>query len=378
MHNSDIAFQYDVLIDRVNFCNRHKEISKINEMVDKHKKLVLYAPRRYGKTSLIKNIISHDFCKKHKGALVFYVNFMDVDSLEDITKRISNAVSSSLEKNYPVKTAFKTMASYIKGMSLNINFDGLTGLPSIELKPNYLNKSKELHELTNYILNLSQKYPVFLILDEFQDIDHIPQATALLRTELQEFSNIPVAILGSKRQLLSKMFASKNSAFFSFGDELMLSNISPHDWLPYFNARLKKNRSSINEEAIIYLCEVLNNVPNSISEVGAWLSDNVSGIEITPEAVSIQIQDLINNKQESFYTQINFLSINEKSVLKEIAMKRYVKETNSKAFLSMVKPSQSAVTKIIKKLSDKGLLEFEIDLGYRLSDPLLSIFLCRY
>ena len=64
-----LGFQYDTLIARVNFCNRLKDIAHIGEMVSRKQKIIIYAPRRFWKTSLMQNIVAKDFVKLDSKAI---------------------------------------------------------------------------------------------------------------------------------------------------------------------------------------------------------------------------------------------------------------------------------------------------------------------
>ena len=68
-------FVFDCLVDRENICNLKKEQIKLFQFIEKKMNVVLYAPRNYGKTSLLKNIIIPDFKKNNKNkAFVFFVD----------------------------------------------------------------------------------------------------------------------------------------------------------------------------------------------------------------------------------------------------------------------------------------------------------------
>lgn len=371
-----LDFYYDVIIDEEDYCNRKEEIEKITKMVNLGKKIVLYAPRRYGKSSLLKSIIGKNF-QKHKKQISVYVNLMEVQSIEHISERILQSLRDVLSSKYPVKAAFSNIVESFRGLTVSMNIDPSTQLPSFDIKPIIEGDKKNLSQIFSVIKNISKKNKIFLILDEFQDISSVPEAAGLLRAELQLLKNMPIAILGSKKQMLNEMFSNNGSPFFNFGDELSLSTIAPEEWLIYFNKRLTHCKLTL--EAMQYLCENLNHVPNAICEVGSALNDSKHIGEwkkaLGIKEVSQVILKILSSKESSYRFQESLFTGNEQNLLRVMAKRNYLLKPTEHSVLNEAKVSSSAAIKIISRLTKKGWIEFEESMGYRISDPLFSCFL---
>lgn len=212
-------------------------------------------------------------------------------------------------------------------------------------------------------------------LDEFQDIAFVPGAEVLFRMFLQELSTTSVFILGSKRHLLKLMFQNANAPLFHYGDEMHLEPIRVADWLPYFNERLSSAGMKIEKSSLEWLMNMMHDVPNAICEVGAWFRENVQeGATITLDMAKWQLGDLVRKKQ-SFVYLLQGYTERERAVLKAISEVGYVKEPSSETFLKIAGGPKSTVSSILKKMLDLGVIEFEMQQGYRISDPLLSYYL---
>lgn len=370
-------FYYDVMIDQSDYCNRTDDIERVKKMIESGRKVVLYAPRRYGKSSLVKNIIGENFQKK-KNHLTIYVNLMEVQNLEHISERILESLKEVLREKYPFKSGFAAILDSFKGVTFSINIDPSTQLPSVDLKPVFANDKKNISQIFSIIKNLANKYKIFLILDEFQDISLIPQAAGILRSELQTLKATPMAILGSKKQLLNKMFASNNSPFFNFGNEISLSEIEPKMWAAYFNERLEPN--TISFEAITFLCDLVNHVPNAISELGAHLKESYKtnskkGMQIQVKDVAVALQDLLLSKESTYRFQEGMLSLKEQEFLRAMAQRGFLLHPTEQSIVQQTKTSSGSITKMLVRLTNKGWIELEENRGYRISDPLFSNFL---
>ncbi len=375
---NQLEFQYDTLVDRGNFCNRKSEITLIQKMLSRHQKVIIYAPRRSGKTSLMENIIAEDFLAKNKKGVVISVDFMDVVSLLAIEQRLTQSISKVLVGRHKARGYFEALVGYFKSMSLSIDVDPISGQPSVSFRGQLGQERKTIEDFFSAVMRIAKDRPVLLIMDEFQDICQVAEAEAIIRKGLQHATTLPVLISGSKRNLLSQMFASSKAPFFGFGDEITLAPISEPDWFEYFNARLTRVHKSIDLETMSLLCKRLCHVPNAISHVGFWLKyDEELAGRLGAADVMASIGRLVFSKQQMFRYHLAPFSIKERSILAGIAKHGYVTQPTAMVFLKIVSSNASSVRKTLAKLEALGTVEWEIDKGYRLSDPLLSLFLSQ-
>ncbi len=369
------VFKYDVLIDAGDVCDRRAEQQELLKRAKGKKRTIVFAPRRYGKTSLIKNVVGSAFFNLSRHHLVLFFDLMGVQSLESIAKRLHHGISQALSQRFPVKTLLQDIAGYLKGLSLQVEVDPVTHQPSLSLAAKGREPRTEITHLMDAVKTLSRKYRTMIILDEFPDIAFVPEAEALFRGLLQEFGETAVFILGSKRHLLTVMFQDAHAPLFHYGDEIHLGPISLKDWLPYFQERMKLKRIMIGEEELTWVLEALCDVPNAICEVGAWLMDNVPpGTMLTVALIKQQLDQMVESKQSYAYLLQGYTE-KECEILGALARQQFTLKPYSDAFLKQIQASKSSVGKIVKKLLDRGLIEFEMEKGYRISDPLLGHYL---
>ncbi|MBF0441970.1 MAG: hypothetical protein HQK54_08710 [Oligoflexales bacterium] len=318
-----------------------------------------------------------DFVNASKENMVLFVNFMGVKSETSVVNRLQAGIEELYAKATPVKSWLESAAKYFKNISATITVDPISGQPSFSLQGGLGQKPLKIAQLFSALKSLAAKYHLFIIFDEFQDIAFSPEIVAVLRTELQEFTDTAIGILGSRRDMLEEMFGSLRSPFYEYGDEYHLPPIACTDWLPYFNARLASVQSNIAMESVELLADIMCDVPNAICEAGAWMLDHCQGENITPKLLIAKLDELICDKEQSLRFQISLLSEAEKSVFQEIAHRKYVDQLTSKEFLQKVKTSASATRKIFARLNGRGFLEWEFEKGYRISNPMIRYFLLR-
>lgn len=375
--NAKKTFKYDILIDETDLCDRINEIKELSRRASLGKRTVLFAPRRYGKTSLVKNAVGKRFKKAGSKNVLVYVDLMDVRSFQSISERFQYGLSKALSEHFPIKTLLKNIAGIVKNISLTVEADPVTGQLSLGMSVKDTENQKGSRHLMDALKHLSEKYNLMLVLDEFHDITFVGEAEALFRGFLQELDKASVFILGSKRHLLKLMFTDANAPLFNYGDQMSLSPIAAEDWLAYYNERLSAAGLSIDRSAMSWITAEMCDVPNSICELGAWLVENRPDSKLTIESIKEQLNILLDSKQGYHYILQGYTE-NEMSVLKKIAENKFVMEPHSTAFLETIRVSKSSVGNIIGKLMDLGAIEFEMNKGYRISDPLLGHYLATH
>ncbi|WP_045213981.1 ATP-binding protein [Desulfonatronovibrio magnus] len=118
-------FYYGGVVADAHFCNRLGEINELIADIDTGLNVLLYAPRRFGKTSLVLNALG-----RTKHAYVF-LDLMGIVDEQEFINEYFNAVSKSL-----TSTADKAVNLFKKilGLKPNISVDfDASGNPSFRL-----------------------------------------------------------------------------------------------------------------------------------------------------------------------------------------------------------------------------------------------------
>jgi AAA+ ATPase superfamily predicted ATPase len=307
-------FQYDVLLDKEDVCDREKEIAALMAAAKGNRRIVLLAPRRYGKTSLVRNVVGAAMAEARPKRLVLAVDFMGVESLHSIAARLEHGLGRALAESFSPANLLKRAADLFRKLSMRIDVDPVTGAPSVGIGLASGDDRKNILSLLDGITELSEKQPLMLILDEFQDIAFVPEAEGIMRAFLQQLSRASVFILGSKRHLMERMLGNANAPLFQFGDEMHLDPIPFEAWKPYFSERLKPFGADISSDGLQYLLDRMCHVPNAVCELGAWIQERCSGRTLKAADVEMALNDMVETKQGYAYRLMN-MSEGEKELL---------------------------------------------------------------
>ena len=375
-------FVYDQIIDRENICNMESESESILNLILKKRNVVVYAPRNYGKTSLIRNIVIPEFKKKRKGSFVYFVDLFDIKDVSNLNQIIQKNFEISFAESFPAKTLINKTKEFLLNFKPQFSVDPLTSQASISLSPNGPEKKQlDISEIFKLINNINKLHPSLIILDEFQAISRIDKLDATFRTNFQLLSDVPIIIMGSQKHMLLDIFSNPSAPLASFGTDVEFPPIDYDKYHDYIQERFDHHHIKISHSITKYIQDKMNRGPESINIVSDNLliyscENNITEINDS-ELVNMIISNLVSNKKSRYENLLYSLSKNEENVLISIAKFNGIDKPNSKRFMDSVIVSPRSIPKILHKLLSHGFLELNQG-TYYISDPLLNIYLSAY
>lgn len=352
-------FKYGEVVTGENFIDRKEEIKNISNSLCNGLKCFLISPRRYGKTSLIKNMI--DKLKK-KGILVCYIDLYGVVSLEQMAAILSRSYAESLE------TKLDKIWKFIKDLIprlrpvFSIEPDGQFTV-TVDVKE----KKEEIYNTLTYLYNLpyeiskKNKKPFIVIYDEFQEILNIGgmEMERQIRSAVQTHTGIGYLFSGSQKRLMVEMTTLKERAFYRMGPIYFLDKIPQKYWFDFIKKNFQKAKLKFTPEAINFIIEKTENIPYYVQ----YLCYEVWDLSLRDKIVNTnkikQAINLICKKQGPLYANWwDLLTLSQKQLLKSISLSGG-KNIFSNSFLNKCKLNAATVQKSIKLLLGKEILEKE-------------------
>ena len=135
----------------------------------------LFAPRKYGKTSLLKRALRDG--EEKEGLIPVLVDLYRASSITDVTVRFERAYSRHLKGALRSKIEDFLQKT---GIGLSLGAYGISAKLQMDPKADPL---PALHALLDLPLRLEESggYRAFIALDEFQDVDKVPDLDGLIR-----------------------------------------------------------------------------------------------------------------------------------------------------------------------------------------------------
>jgi hypothetical protein len=202
----------------------------------------LYAPRKYGKTSLLKRALRDG--EKTEGLIPIHVDLYRVASIADVTVRFERAYSRQLKG-----AVRKRVEEFLQktGIGLSLGAYGISVKLVTDPKADPL---PALHALLDLPMRLeaSGGYRAFIALDEFQDIDKIPDLDGLIRSHIQHHGEVATYVFaGSEPGLMRQLFENKERPLYGSAVPMRLTRLVDRDIADYVVERFRSTQRSVGE-----------------------------------------------------------------------------------------------------------------------------------
>jgi len=202
----------------------------------------LYAPRKYGKTSLLKRALRDG--EAMEGLIPVHVDLYRVSSIADVTIRFERAYSQHL------KGAIRSrVEDFLQktGIGLSLGAYGISAKLQLNPKSDPL---PALHALLDLPLRLeaSGGYRAFIALDEFQDIDKIPDLDGLIRSHIQYHGEVASYVFaGSEPGLMKQLFENRGRPLYGSAVPMRLQRLADRDISAYISERFQQSGRGAGE-----------------------------------------------------------------------------------------------------------------------------------
>jgi len=246
------------------FIDRKKHLPIFKAYLENNQHVMIKAPRRFGKTSLIKQVFEHE-----KSFNYIYVDLRRATNLTSLANQI-------LEKAYSfagVENFMEQFKKSITGLLKTIQSIKLEDIGEITLQhlENGIKDEREyfLHSL-DVVEKISSKKELNIkfVLDEFQDILRISDDFILeqMRSVIQHHEAVTYVFLGSIESIMTNIFSSKASPFFHFARIMSLDGLDIDEL--YFYTKEVFDKQNINyDDSLLKMLQFLQGHPDYSAQV---------------------------------------------------------------------------------------------------------------
>ncbi|RJQ67596.1 MAG: ATP-binding protein [Desulfobacteraceae bacterium] len=359
------------------FCNREQELQELCSHAQSLANVVLYSPRRFGKTSLIKRVQEH---LAQEDVVTIYTHFYGVTSVEDLASRMAKAVFKITQAKEPLfKKAVRIINSYRptmvmtpdeeKGMAINVQLasTGLSGFELLEDVMESLGKFiKETDELIHFVI------------DEFQEIVELPDVLkieGILRQHIQQHQ-ASYTFVGSRRRILLSIFNEKHRPFYKSAINYELQPLPRQEFAGFiaeqFSLRGKECSHSMGE----LIADTVRCFPYYAQKLAYFVFER-SGDKVEEKDVKLGIETLFRDETPTFEGVLLGLAPQQIALLRAIALEPshsiFSQEYLRRHRLGSTGGAQAAKKKLLKL----DLIEQD-NKTWRVVDPIMDKWLRKY
>ncbi len=359
-------FYFGGVVGKNHFCNRTSEIKEIKQDINTGLNLLLYAPRRFGKTSLILKTV-----QEMKLPYIF-LDFMSIVDTQEFINDYFNAISKQLNTTTDKVIHFFKNVLYITPM-INAEFD-MYGNHTFHLN---FSKNKS-HLILKDVLELPYLYAkhhnqrIVVILDEFQEAEKLG-IEGKLRSVLQHHQDwVSYVFLGSKKSIMTRLFSTTSNPFYKSVKHIGIDKIDDTHWHRYIKRGFNKHDKDIDKQYINDILHISNGFPYYTQQIANELFNNVDK-KVEDGYVENAVKSILKKEEDLFFNEWSHLSRYQKKALK-LLIHCNGQSIYRKEIMDTFDFSNSSLKKAIDGLINKDIIDITAK-TYYIQDPLFAVFL---
>lgn len=213
---------FGTVVDEPYFIDRKKDINKVVALLESKNHLIVSAPRRFGKSSLIKKAVAT------LGRPVISIDLQLITSPADLSAQILKR----LYRLYPAERLKQYVKKFRVIPTLSVN--PVTNSIDISFQPSATHLPL-LEDVLNTVEKISTvRRKIIMIFDEFQEASRLhADLLQQMRAIMQHHRKVSYVFLGSQESLINEIFQKKKSPFYHFGMIMYLSKIPVPEFRSY-------------------------------------------------------------------------------------------------------------------------------------------------
>jgi hypothetical protein len=369
-------FVYGKIVKGQYFLDRKEERRELISEIENHTNIILYAPRRYGKTSLILKSFE-DLKRKQMSFVGLVIDFYRINTKEKFIINLTNEYGR--KSGFSFNKLLKFLKSSLQDISPSIEVDQF-GNPKINLQFNRRKKDRIMDDVLNLPKNLAESGKlVCVFFDEFQEIIKLngDNFQKELRSSIQHHDNVSYIFSGSKFHLFRDIFQNKNNPLYHIGKTMSLNEIEEKYYVKFIVEHMQTVHPTFDTEAVSEIYHNATGIPYYVQMLAhetynlALLNKDSVPIDL----VNMAVENIISNKNDEFLIMYENLNRSSKISL-DIVIRHNGRELFRKELLAEWQIAASTLKKALDTLIEKGLL-YKLEANYYFQDIFFKNWLLK-
>ena len=301
----DNPFVYGEVVPDDAFVDREAELDRLVSDLGNGQKVFLISPRRYGKSSLIRQAL---IALRRRGALTIETTVSSYSSYLAFLEGYARAIAASESKWERART---WLTEALASTRPEVRYEPKdTGLGRLSVAFPLVTTGRELNRLANDVFALpgklaaDRKRTVVVALDEFQAIDSFNGGSVehALRGAAQHQRQVGYVFAGSEPSLMEKMIGPRRP-FYKAGPVMRLQKISATVFGDFIEQRFMKTGMKPEPALAEAIVELASNLPYDVQRLAHETWDDVrskGGRKVTLEDLHGTLTRLLSEQETIF------------------------------------------------------------------------------
>lgn len=347
-------------------------------MIDGSSNVVLFAPRRYGKTSLVLKVLERLAAVDGIKSLCF--DLTKTPSVEVFCQNYANAVYEAMKGHGDLVRKFLQCLA-VWNPSVSVDIAGLVKFklnvdPNVGLLTDSICDVLDLPEKISHYLG---DIPFVIAFDEFQEVSemskHFP-LEKIFRSCIQKHQNVRYVFLGSKTHIMKRMFGDATKPFYNSAISMPLGKPPVNESRDFIESRFREAGINISGDSADEIIGLSENIPYYLQEVASEVFEEVLSAgrdEVLSDDLSGAAEIIVARNAELYEVRLESFSDAKRSIVFALAQGPIATfDESCRRRYSL--PVGSTLHTALPELVDAGIVERSAD-GYRLADPFFARYL---
>jgi hypothetical protein len=373
-------FRYGSLALDEAFADREAEVQELKFDVLNGQDVVVMAPRRYGKSSLVWRTMQE---LAASDVLVAYVNLMTTPTRERLAEKLAAVIHGDIAS--PLARAREAALAPFRGLRVNprVTVSPEDGTYTFSFGVDHV--AADIDATIERLLELPAELAgergrqVALIFDEFQEIEGIDAGLPkLMRTIFEQQPEVARVYLGSRRHMMERLFNDENEPFWRSAKKVELGVIPAELFAPFVSRRFAETNKEAAEDVVAALLARTDGHPYATQELCYFLweqtpYDSAAGLEELEQALAA----VLRSEHAHFQLRWDNASAAQKLLLQALAAEPGRPLTQAyRARFGL--PGVATVQSALRALAERELVAREADGSYRIAEPFLAEWIDRF
>jgi uncharacterized protein len=318
-------FVYGEVVTSAAFADRDDERLRLGRDLAEGQKVFLISPRRYGKSSLIRDVMKG---LAAKGILTVEVTVAASSSYVGFLEAYARALVSA---DTPASGLRRWTAGLLKAVSPELRFDAQpAGQPRFSVAFPSVRSARDTARLAAEVFALPARIAaargqrMAIALDEFQTIAAFDGGNVehALRAAVQEQRSVGYVFAGSEPSLMERMLTSRRP-FYKAGPVVRLGKIDEGMFAAFIEQRFAASRIRTEEGLGAAIVELAENVPYDVQRLAheTWDDVRAAGRKSAGlEDLHLTLGRLLNEQHTMFEESWQRLTLAQRAVLRAIVL----------------------------------------------------------
>ena len=351
------------------FCDRRDETQRLISAIENGRDVTLMAPRRYGKTGLIKNVfdqISGDYA-------TIYLDIYSVQDLPSFVSQFSSAVLKTLDGR--LAHFGREFVRFFRSCRPTMTPQG-DGTVEFSFDVTSANAAMTMEDTFKYLQSCGRA--CVIAIDEFQQVREFPEkgVEALLRKYIQFLDKAHFIFAGSKKHLMEEMFTTARGPFYQSTQIMSLDVIERTHYRSFAEHFFTAQHRPFKAVAFNHLYDLFEGITWYVQAVlnRVWAE---GGGCVTPADVDEAVDVLVAENALVYRDLLMSQSTAERALLQAIAREGRVKGISGKGFIERHRlPAASTIRSAASALIKRELLYSDAN-GVIVYDRIFARWLAR-